>query len=103
MIAVIQTGGKQYLVREGQTLKIEKLEQPDGAALTFDALLIANDDGSGVQVGKPFVKGAKVEGKVMKQGRAKKIEIVKYKPKSRYRRHQGHRQHYTEIKVEKIG
>ena len=101
-IAVIQTGGKQYAVKEGQTLLIEKLETEVGKSLSFDALLLAEEDGKGVKVGAPTVKGAKVSAKVLEQGRADKVLVVKFKPKSRYRRHVGHRQPFTKIQIEKI-
>ncbi len=101
-IAVIATGGKQYLVKVGDTLKVEKLEEEKGASLTFAPLLVANEDGSGVKVGAPEVKGATVSASVLAQGRAKKVAVVKYKNKTRYRRTAGHRQPFTSIKIEAI-
>jgi large subunit ribosomal protein L21 len=101
-LAVIQSGGKQYLVREGQELKVEKLILEEGATIDFDVLLVSDEDGSHVQVGTPTVGGAKVTAKVLEQGRAKKVPIIKYKPKSRYRRNVGHRQPFTTLKIEKI-
>ncbi len=97
--AVISTGGKQYLVEPGQKLKIEKLPGEAGDAVSFDALLVA--DGSKVEIGTPNVH-AKVTGKIERQGRAKKILVVKYKPKVRYRKKQGHRQPFTEVTIESI-
>lgn len=101
-LAVIQTGGKQYLVREGQELKVEKLPFVEGASVDFDVLLISDEEGTKTQVGLPLVDGAKVSARVLEHGRAKKISVIKYKPKVRYRRNVGHRQPYTKIKIEKI-
>jgi len=100
--AVIQTGGKQYLVREGQELKVEKLELEEGATIDFDVLLVTDEEATDAKVGTPTISGAKVSAKVIEQGRGKKIPIIKYKPKSRYRRNVGHRQPFTKIKIEKI-
>ncbi|MEK7643849.1 MAG: 50S ribosomal protein L21 [Patescibacteria group bacterium] len=100
MFAVIQTGGKQYLVKTGDTLKIEKLAVEAGKAMVFDkVLLTANDDGAGVAVGHPYLDGVAVEAEVLEQGKADKIRVVKYKRKTRYRRVIGHRQPFTKIKV----
>ncbi len=101
-IAVIMTGGKQYIVREGQELKVEKLELEEGATLDFEALLVSDEEGKNTQVGTPTVSGAKVSAKVIENGRSKKVSVIKYKPKSRYRRNVGHRQPFTKIKIEKI-
>lgn len=101
--AVIKTGGKQYIVREGDLLSLEKLEGNAGDAIGFsDVLLVADDAGEKVTVGTPLVSGATVEGKIMEQGKGKKILVVKYKPKVHYRRKRGHRQLFTKVKVEKI-
>ena len=102
MIAIIQTGGKQYLVKEGQTLNVEKLDTEVGKTLSLDALFLADKDGKSPKFGTPTVKGAKVSAKVLEQGRADKVLVVKFKPKSRYRRHVGHRQPFTKIQIEKI-
>ncbi len=103
MIAVITTGGKQYKVAEGDTLRVEKLDVAEGKSVTFDdVLLVSKEDGSDAKIGTPTVEGAKVTAKVMKQGRAKKIEVRKFKAKSRYARNYGHRQPFTEIQIEKI-
>lgn len=101
-LAVIQTGGKQYLVREGQELRVEKLEQEPGASIEFDALLVSDEEGTNTQVGAPTVSGVRVSAKVMEQGRARKVSVIKFKSKSRYRRNVGHRQPFTRIKIEKI-
>ena len=102
MFAVIKTGGKQYIVREGDTLEIEKLEVEAGKPVSFEALLLSEDDGTGVKVGKPTVAGAKVTGTVKEHGRGIKKSIIKFKSKSRYRRHTSHRQPFTAISIDKI-
>lgn len=102
MYAVIATGGKQYKVTEGQTLKVEKLEKEAGSTLDLEVLLVADADGKDVKVGTPEVTGAKVTATVVEHGRAAKIRVVKYKPKSRYTRVNGHRQPFTKLTIEKI-
>lgn len=100
MYAIIKTGGKQYVVEEGKVISIEKLDVEEGAEVTFDeVLLVSGDD---VKIGAPNVSGAKVTGKVLEQGKERKIRIFKYKAKSNYRRRQGHRQPFTKVKIEKI-
>lgn len=101
MFAVIETGGKQYLVSPKDKLKIEKLPGGAGGETVFDKVLLVGGEGE-TKVGRPHVGGAKVVGKVLAQGRAKKIKIFKYKAKVRYRRRKGHRQEYTEIKIVNI-
>ena len=100
--AVIQTGGKQFIVREGQDLQVEKLELEVGASIEFDVLLISDEEGNDVKVGTPTVSGAKVKASVVEHGKADKVSVVKYKPKVRYRRNVGHRQPFTTIRIEKI-
>ena len=101
--AVIKTGGKQYIVREGDVLVLEKLEGNAGDTVLFsDVLLVADDAGEKVTAGMPLVSGAKVEGKIMEQGKGKKIFVIKYKPKVHYRRKRGHRQLQTKVKIETI-
>ncbi len=100
-VAVIKTGGKQYLVQEGSRLKIEKLEVSDSKVSFGDILMVAETDGSKIEIGKPTVK-TNVSGEVVKQGRARKITVIHYKPKVRYHKKQGHRQPFTEIKVTNI-
>ncbi len=103
MFAVIATGGKQYLVKEGEELKIEKIEGEKGDAVSFDkVLLIAEEDGSKVEVGTPDLS-AKVQAQILEHSRADKISVVKYKAKIRYRKRVGHRQAYTKVKITKIG
>lgn len=101
MYAIIETGGKQYRVQEGDSIRVEKLNFVDGDTIKFDkVLLVAND--SNLNVGKPYVDGAVVEAKVEKQGKNKKIIVFKYKPKKDFRNKKGHRQPYTQVKIEKI-
>ena len=102
MYAIIETGGKQLKVEEGQEIYVEKLDVEAGQTYVFDKV-VAVENG-GLTLGNPYVKDAKVTCKVEKQGKAKKIIIVKYKPKKgSTRRKQGHRQPYTKLTVEKIG
>lgn len=103
MFAVIQTGGKQYLVQEGQTLRIESIPGEKGQSVSFDKiLLLANEDGTGVKLGKPTVDGAKVQAEILEQARAKKVLVIKYKRKTRYSKKRGHRQHFTQVKITSI-
>ena len=99
MIAVIKTGGKQYLVEEGDVISVEKLEIEAGKTLQLETLMKA--DGDKLELGTPALSGM-VSAEVVEHGRGKKIEIVKYKAKSRYTRRTGHRQAFTKIKITKI-
>ena len=101
MNAIIVTGGKQYKVTEGDTLFIEKLEAEAGQAITFDKVL-AILDGDKATFGTPVVEGASVEGKIVKNGKGKKIRIFKYNAKKGYRKRQGHRQPYTKVTIASI-
>ncbi|HVT10091.1 MAG TPA: 50S ribosomal protein L21 [Polyangia bacterium] len=101
MYAVIASGGKQYRVAEGETLRVEKLAGPAGTKVVFDPLLFA-DDAGGVQVGKPTVSGITVEAEIVEQGLNKKIIIFKYKRRKSYRRKAGHRQPFTALKITSI-
>ncbi len=100
-LAVIKTGGKQYIVTPGQKLKIEKLDVEEGKEVEFPEVLLLEKNKK-LEIGTPFVKGAKVKAKVLKQDKAKKITIFKYKPKKRYKVKKGHRQPFTEIEITKI-
>ncbi|OGH64959.1 MAG: 50S ribosomal protein L21 [Candidatus Magasanikbacteria bacterium RIFCSPHIGHO2_01_FULL_41_23] len=103
MFAVIETGGKQYLVKSGDALKVEKLPAEVNGIIIFDkVMLTAEDDGTDVKIGAPYLEGVTVEAIVAEQGRAKKILVVKYKRKVRYKRTIGHRQHFTKVKVIKV-
>jgi large subunit ribosomal protein L21 len=100
MLAVIATGGKQYLVKTGEEIKIEKLIAKEGETVKFEEILLtANDDGSNVKLGKPFVSGASVTATVVKQGRAKTVRVEKFKSKVRYHKVYGHRQPFTTVKI----
>ena len=101
MYAVILTGGKQYKVSEGDIIRVEKLDVNEGDNITFDQVLVLND--GAMKIGAPTVEGAKVEATVVKNGRAKKVIVYKYKRKSGYHKKNGHRQPFTEVKIEKIG
>ncbi len=100
-LAVIETGGKQYLVSPDSKIQVEKISGNAGDVVSLDKVLFKAGDSS-VEVGKPFLKDAVVQAKILKQGRSKKILVFKYKAKSKYRRKQGHRQHYTELLITKI-
>ncbi|MDO8559325.1 MAG: 50S ribosomal protein L21 [bacterium] len=98
MLAVIKTGGKQYIVTPGQKLKIEKLEIEDGKEVIFGEVLLLEKENK-LEIGAPFIKDAKVIGKVLSQGKAKKVIIFKYKAKKRYHVKKGHRQLFTEVEI----
>lgn len=103
MFAIIKTGGKQYLVSPNDTLNIEKIPGEAGSQVVFDqVLLTAEPDGKAVKVGKPLIDGGKAIATIVKQFRGKKIRIIKFKQKVHYRRTKGHRQHYTQVKIESI-
>ena len=101
MYAIIKTGGKQYRVSEGETLKIEKLDVEVGAEVVFEEVLTVVNDAD-VKIGKPVVEGAKVVAKVVEQGKADKIFVFKYKAKKNERKKQGHRQPFTAVKILEI-
>ena len=101
MYAIIETCGKQYKVAEGDVVFFEKLDAEVDKKYVFDKVILVSEDGK-VQVGNPYVKGVKVEGKVVSHGKGKKIIVFKMKPKKNYRRKQGHRQPYTKIEITKI-
>ena len=98
MYAVIEACGKQYKVTKGDVVFFEKLDAEEGKKVTFDKVVLVSDEGK-VEVGAPYVKGIKVEGKVVAHGKGKKIVVFKYKPKKNYRRKQGHRQPYTKVEI----
>ncbi|MGG0667497.1 50S ribosomal protein L21 [Sporosarcina koreensis] len=100
MYAIIETGGKQIKVEQGQEVYIEKVVGEAEETVTFDKVLFVG--GEDVKVGAPFVEGASVTAKIVKQGRAKKITVFKYKPKKNYHKKQGHRQPYTKVVIEGI-
>jgi large subunit ribosomal protein L21 len=98
--AVIATGGKQYRVKKGQILRVEKLSVEEGETITFDKVLLV--EGADVKIGTPEVKGASVSAKVTKVGKGKKVIVIKYKAKSRYFKKNGHRQPFTEVSITDI-
>lgn len=100
-LAVIQTGGKQYRVAPGQKLKIEKISGDQTGKIEFDKVLLLAE-GEAVKIGEPFVSGVKVQGKILNQGRNRKVIVFKYHSKTRYRKKKGHRQHFTEVEITKI-
>jgi len=101
MLAVIKTGGKQYIVSPGQKIKIEKLDKKEGSEVAFKEVLLL-EKGNKVEIGTPLVKNAKVIGKIIAQKKDKKVITLKYKPKTRYRKKTGHRQPFTEVEITKI-
>lgn len=101
MLAIIKTGGKQYVVSPGQKIKIEKIEKKEGNEITFREVLLL-EKGKKIEIGNPLVKGAKVIGKVISQKKNKKVMILRYKSKTRYRKKKGHRQPFTEVEITKI-
>jgi large subunit ribosomal protein L21 len=98
MYAVIKTGGKQYRVSEGDVIRVEKLEAEEGTTVNFDKVL-AVGEGDSVKVGAPYVDGGSVTATVQAQGRDKKITVIKFRRRKHYRRKQGHRQSFTELKI----
>jgi large subunit ribosomal protein L21 len=99
--AIVESGGKQYRVAEGQVIDVEKLSAPEGATVSLDRVLMVADGGD-VRVGTPVVEGARVEATVLDHAKGRKIRVFKYKPKIRYRRRAGHRQSYTRLRIERI-
>jgi len=101
MYAVVSSGGKQYRVQQGETLKVEKISGEVGSPVSFDRVLMYSD-GENVKVGQPVLEDATVTGHIVEQGKAKKILVFKYKRRKRYRRKQGHRQQFTAVKIDNI-
>ena|SRR5438270_900923 len=102
MYAIIETGGKQYKVSEGDVITCDLLESEVGSEVTFDKVILGSKGGDSVALGSPTVSNASVTGKVVRQGKDKKILVFKYKPKKRVRKLTGHRQRFAEIKITKI-
>lgn len=100
--AIIETGGKQYKISPNQKLKIEKVNAKEGDSFVFDKVLLVAD-GNNVEMGAPYIEGAEVKAKILKQGRDKKKIVFRYHSKTRYRKKKGHRQHFTETQIGKIG
>ncbi|MCF7934830.1 MAG: 50S ribosomal protein L21 [Synergistales bacterium] len=101
MFAVVETGGKQYRVAPGDVIKVERLPEEEGQSITLSKVHLLSNDG-GVQVGNPLVEGASVSATVLQQGRNKKVNVFKYKSKKKYRRMRGHRQPFTELRIDEI-
>ena len=101
MYAVLETGGKQYRVQEGDIVFVEKLGIEAGQKVTFEKVLLVEKEGV-LNIGEPTIDGAFIEAKVLKNDKAKKIIVYKFKPKKGYRKKQGHRQPYTQVQIEKI-
>jgi large subunit ribosomal protein L21 len=101
MYAVINSGGKQYRVEQGNTVRLERLPGDVGSPVSFDRVLLFSD-GQNVKIGQPLVEGVMVRGRIVEQDKARKIIVFKYKRRKRYRRKQGHRQYYTAVKIDSI-
>lgn len=102
MYAIIEACGKQYKVAQGDVVFFEKLDAEEGKKVNFDNVILVSNDNGKIEIGNPYVKGAKVEGKVVSHGKAKKILVYKYKAKKNYRRTQGHRQPYTKVEITSV-
>ena len=101
MYAIVETGGKQYQVQRGQVIDVERLPAEVGEQVELDQVLLVADDGE-VTVGQPKVEGAKVRATVLRQDKGRKVIVFKFKPKGRYRRKAGHRQHFTRLRIDEI-
>ncbi|MCI5675071.1 MAG: 50S ribosomal protein L21 [Ezakiella sp.] len=99
MYAIIETGGKQYKVEKGEVIHIEKLGAEEGEMVVFDKVLLVSGDDGAIKIGKPYVEGASVSAKVLKNGKSKKIIVFKYKPKKNVRKKRGHRQPFTRVEI----
>jgi len=100
-LAIIKTGGKQYIVTPGAKIKIEKIEEKEGKEIVFKEVLLLEKNKK-IEIGTPLVRGAKVIGKIVREGKGKKVVVFKYKPKKRYKKKTGHRQPFTEVEILKI-
>jgi len=100
-LAIIKSGGKQYLIKERDKIKIEKLDKKGGKDVSFTEVLLVADD-KHVEIGTPLIKNAKVIGKILKQGKKETVISFKYKPKKRYQKKAGHRQQFTEVEIKEI-
>ena len=101
MYAIIDNGNKQYKVAEGDVVRVEKLAVNEGESVEFKVLMVSDDNG--IKTGTPFVEGVKVEGTVLRNAKAKKIVVFKYKSKKNEKKKQGHRQPYSKVQIDKIG
>ncbi|TSD05475.1 MAG: large subunit ribosomal protein L21 [Parcubacteria group bacterium Athens0714_12] len=100
--AVIETGGKQYKVKEGDIIKIDKIEPSDQKKAVFDKVLLLAENDESVKIGQPYLENAKVEAEILEQGRSEKVTVIKFKAKVRYRKKRGYHPLYTKIKITKI-
>lgn len=103
MIAIVKTGGKQYLVKPNEVVRIEKLPEDVGETVNLETLFIADEVAGTINVGMPEVTGKAVTASIVKHGRGRKVLVTKFKNKTRHRRTNGHRQHFTDVKIEQIG
>lgn len=101
LYAILETGGKQYKVSPGKTFRVEKLPGGRGDSLVFEKVLAVSDDGD-IKVGSPYLEGTTIKGTIVRQGKARKILVFKYRAKSNYRRRYGHRQPFTEVRVDSV-
>jgi large subunit ribosomal protein L21 len=99
--AIVKTGGKQYKVKEGDVLNVEKLSLGDNGKIIFNEVLLI-DDGKKTTIGKPFIEGATVEAELVEHGRAKKVSVIHYKAKVRFKKNYGHRQPFTKVRISKV-
>jgi len=98
-LAIIEVGGKQYKIKSEETIKVEKISGGENETTVFERVLLVVDKKGKVKIGHPFLEGAKIEGKIVEQGRNKKVIVFKYKPKKRYQVKKGHRQPYSKVKI----
>lgn len=101
MYVIVETGGKQYRLQEGDTVRVERLDGEEGSEVVIDSVLAARTD-EGFQVGQPTIEGARVVGTILKHGRGPKIRVFKFKRRKGYRKRLGHRQGYTDVRIDKI-
>lgn len=102
MYAVIVTGGKQYAVEPGALVRLERLPSDEGAVVEFDRVALVSGDDGKLTIGEPYIEGGLVKGEIKAHGRARKVKIIKFRRRKNYRRHQGHRQSYTDVKISEI-
>ncbi len=99
MYAIVEVGGRQHMMQPEQTVKVDRLDDDAGSEITLDKVLAIRDDDGDLRVGRPYLDDASVTARVVQQGRERKINVVKFKAKKRYRRKKGHRQHFTALEI----